>query len=97
MRIMSKQQTTTKKDYFEEYRRIHRKELNAYAREYYQDNPDKYRKAFAKYSKTKKGKAAIARYEQSEKRVKAKRAYMAKYRARKRKEKAKKKRKKNGK
>lgn len=94
---MSKQTTATKKDkkdYFEEYRRVHRKELNDYAREYYLDNPEKYRKAFAKYSKTKKGKEAIARYEQSDKRVKAKREYMARYRARKRKENEKKKRKK---
>jgi len=84
---MSKQSTVSKRDYFEEYRRIHREELNAYARDYYADNPDKYKKAFDKYRKTKKGKVAIQRYEQSEKRRKAKREYMTKYRAAKRKEK----------
>jgi len=82
----SKQIMEATREYFRVYRDAHRKELNEYARNYYYDNPEKFREAFDKYRKTKKGKEAIERYEKSEKRMLSKRQYMVEYRAKKKKE-----------
>lgn len=84
--MSSKQIMEATREYFRAYRDAHREELNKYARNYYIDNPKKFRKAFDKYKRTKKGKEAIERYEKSEKRMLSKRQYMVEYRAKKKKE-----------
>lgn len=67
-----------------EQRKLYNKKWNRankrYFQKYYEANKESYREAFDKYRETDKGKRAIANYENSEKRRKAKTEWMRNYR-----------------
>ncbi len=82
---MSKKRLTKKeKEALERKRKYNRKwakENADYFKDYFQENKQDYYDRFEVYRHTKKGQETIARYEQSEKRRKAKTEWMRKARA----------------